>query len=109
MSTIQDPHLPCPVRCQIGYEFYIETSLRSGKMLLYGGWSLNDPKVEWFCLDDQIVFIPNGVLNLLNGISWKSRNNAINECITKNICSIDPLHERCWQFPKIHVINYGLL
>ena len=54
---------------------------------------LDNPEVEAFCLNYEVVLVANLLLNLLDGIAWETRNDAVYQCSANVAVVGEPLLE----------------
>ena len=74
----------------------------------------DNPEVEDFSLNNEVVAIANLLLNLSNLIAWEARNDTVNESSAYIVVLLEPLRESSSLlaevfFPKLDVLTDAIL
>ena len=98
VRTIQQGNLTLVVWLLIICDKHVETCLVSWELLLHLLYChifclLDNPEVEAFCLNYEVVLVANLLLNLLDGIAWETRNDAVYQCSANVAVVGEPLLE----------------
>ena len=56
-------------------------------------WFLDNPEVEDFCLNNEVVLVANLLLDVGNLLAWEARNDAVNEGSANVVVLLEPLLE----------------
>ena len=84
VRAVEQSHLTSVVRLLLVGDEHVESGLvgrEFGFHLFYGHvfCLLYYPQVEAFCLDNEVVFVADLLLDFLDGVAWEARNDAVYE------------------------------
>ena len=109
MRTIEESNLSFMIRCLARYEKYIKTSFVCREFCRNRLRGLDNPKMEYFTLYNEIVTESDAFMYLLDGILRISRNDTVNECAIYSTCFLEPCLEAFTKIPEVDILIDTLL
>ena len=98
MRTVEQGNLSLMIRCLRLSDEHVQTSLVSRELSteLFTGHVLSlldNPKVEYLSLNNEVVLVANLLLNLSNLLAWETWNDTVNEGSANVVVLLKPLLE----------------
>ena len=109
VRTVEEGDFAGMVRSLARNEEHVEACLVCREFFCYFFRSLDNPEVEDFCLDYDLVVIAYPFVNLVDGVLRIAWYDAVHEGAIYSASFFEPLFESVSELPELYILVYAFL